>query len=122
MTAGGGTSLSGVLAIWERRDFSRSRCSRMIERTRESLYLSRVSVCVERRDSRRSWVPSSPYWRTSVAIVLLFWRWCALRPRVCQGGTQSVIRSDDDHGGPREPCCLSTGQSVMISAAYSRSI
>lgn len=42
-----------------------------MERTRVSLYLRRVSVWVERRDSRRSWVPSSPYWRTSEVIVWL---------------------------------------------------
>lgn len=49
--------------------FSRSRCSLMMERTRESLYLSRVSVRVDRRDSMMSWVASSQNCRPSLLIV-----------------------------------------------------
>lgn len=50
MIAGGGggsfslVEVEGILDMNEMRDFSRSRCSRMMERTRVSLYLRRVSV------------------------------------------------------------------------------
>ena len=64
--AGGGEPPSNGMASMA---FSRSRCSRMRDRTRVSLYFRNVSVCVDRRDSRRSWVPSSPYCRASFMCV-----------------------------------------------------
>lgn len=51
--------------------FSRSRCSRIIDRTNGSLYFKRVSDWVDRRDSMRSWDASSPYCRESLLMVVV---------------------------------------------------
>src|SRR5262245_57012002 len=53
--AGEGVSLSSRVD-----NFSRSRCSRTMSRTRESLYLNRVSVAVDLLLSRTSCVARSP--------------------------------------------------------------